>query len=99
MCKRCAPLNPRNYPRQVELMDILTPHVLAAAAIHDIIAVKPLGRRIIHEVPLSELCTNRATVSRLVKRILEEQGYTLMPGSSPSSVWMHRVTLAQEVEA
>lgn len=95
MCKRCVPHNPRNYPRTAEIMEMLEPHVLAHAATHDVIAVKPLVRRILADAP-SDLCRNRPTISRLVKRILEERGYIVYDGSSKHSVWMHRVTPAAE---
>jgi len=54
-----------------------------------LVAVKSLTRRILGEISLKELGTNLSTVSWLVRRILEEQGYVAMPRTSHGqSLWM-----------
>lgn len=88
MCQTCSPQHPPAYDRQRELLDILTPIVISKAGGLPIIAVKPLVHHILYDVSLEELCTNRSTVSRLVRLILEEMGYTRMDVSSKHSLWM-----------
>lgn len=88
MCKICSTKHPRHYPRTAELLDEIEPLILTFITGKPVIAVKPLVRRVLRTRSLEELQTNRATVSRLVKYVLNENGYTILPQSSKNSLWM-----------
>ena len=76
--------------KTTEIIDLIEPQVIEYASTNEVIAIRPLVRRIVRDAP-PDLRLNRAIISRLVKHILADKGYALHDESSPNGVWMQRV--------
>jgi len=81
---------PTTIMKTIEIIDLIEPQVIEYASANEVIAIRPLVRRIVRDAP-PDLRLNRAIISRLVKHILTDNGYVMHDESSPNGVWMQRV--------